>query len=226
MRSIINNNLFRYNSSSTEGMNNLCTVIHKLKTGGFYRGEVFLNQRYLGSFKINYDAKIETPQLNLDASLFDPTSSANKQRRLTPLTMEVGMEGYIVFHVSGHQKDAYFTLKKLSEKKREDYFDSRKLSNGDMAVFRVIYPGEYLIKNTRGSQVLAVTVREEKEGKYPDPSKIQPLTVTLSEKGFETKKSEIYPLQAIIIKSEIDFSLSLEFQKPKKTDRSKKAEAK
>ena len=220
MRSIINDNLFRHVSASTDKLNSLCTIIHKLKSEGIYRGEVYLKEQFLGNFKINYNSKTQTSQINIDTSLFDPTYKTPRTQLSLSGPLEVGIDGYVVFHVSGHHNGIYIRIRKVTEKKEEDYFDSRKLGKGDMAVFRVIYPGEYFIQNTTKSQTFQFTVKEEKEGKYPHPSKLQPLTIVLTEKNFESKKAEVYPLQAILIKAETDCLLKLEYQKSNK-DRKK-----
>jgi hypothetical protein len=99
---------------------------------------------------------LETSQVNIDASLFDPTHKASKERSVNDLMLAVGMEGFVVLHVSGHQEGVYLKLSKLEENKAvRAYFDSRKLQTGDMVVFRVIWPGEYTISNTASKQTMA-----------------------------------------------------------------------
>lgn len=222
MRSIINQNLYRHSSSATDGLNNLCTIIHKLKYEGYYRAEIYIRDQYLGSFKINYDSKLELPQVNIDASVFDPIRKKTKDEELSSGMMEVGMEGYLVFHVSDHQEGLYIKLNRLTEKKEEKYFDSRRLGKGDMVVFRVIYPGEYSIEDTVSKQTMQFFIKENKEGKYPHPSKVQPFTITLNAKSFEAKKIEVMPLQAIIIKAETECVLKLELKKEKKNPKKTK----
>ena len=44
---------------------------------------------------------------------------------------------------------------------------------------------------------------------YPDPTKLEPVKVTLSDKGFDPAKIENWPVQALVVSTETDTALTL-----------------
>ena len=82
-------------------------------------------------------------------------------------------------------------------------------------------PGRYLLKNLHGKQSTEIIITEKKEGKYPHPSKLEPLNVVLKKEGFELKKSELSPFQALMVNTEVECALSLQIE----TGEGKKAKA-
>ena len=227
MKSIIDQNLFRHKNSSSAQLNKLATIVHKLRDKGIYQGDVFLDKTHMGSFRINFQDNLEVSQVDIDASGFDPVyrKMKNLSRLDSDMIYHVGMEGFLVFHVSGHHTNVYMTLKKLGEGRQEDYFDSRRLSGGDMIIFRIIYPGEYRISNEIGKQVIDLTVSEAEKDKYYHPSKLEPLTIHLTEKGFEKKSYSVAPLQAFIITAGTPTALKLESKEQPKLNKKKKTSA-
>lgn len=212
MKSIINQNLFKHKNSASNSINNLCTVIHKLDEEGVYVGEVFQEKNYLGNFRIAYKKEFENPQVTIDASMFDPVYYKMLQKANIPKQKElqVGMEGYVVFYVSGHHDGVYFTLKMIDEKKEKEIFDSRRVGKGDMVVFRLLYPGDYLILDEIKKTSTELTVKKVEDDKYPHPSKIKPKSIEVTAKGFKLNRIEVLPLQAIIFSPESECSLKVE----------------
>lgn len=216
MKPVINTNLFRHTSSGTESLNNLCTIVHQFKVAGIYQGTVFIKEQLLGEFKVKFDPKIEVPQINLDLSAFDPFYSQLAERNDFKFMLEVGMEGYLLFFTSGHHDGMYVKMKQLSENKDVDYYDSRHPVAGDMIMFRTIHPGSYSITDKPGNAQFYFSIPINKEGKYAHPSKLQPLNIVLNVNGFEPAQMEVQPLQAIVITTKINCSLTLKMDEEKK----------
>jgi hypothetical protein len=223
MNPVFNQNLFRHKNTSSSQLNNLCTVIHKFKSEGSYLGEVFLGKTHMGSFTVRCSKNFANPQVNVDASMFDRIyANSKKLATVHNQSFEVRAEGFIVFYASGHHDGFYLTLKRAGEKEPENYFDSRKLSDGDMIAIRLIYPGEYELKNEPGNQSMNIFVRKAEDGKYHHPSKLPPKTIDLADRGFPEKNLTLEPLQALVINAKVDCSIKLQSkERPPKTEKKK-----
>ncbi len=209
MNTVINQHVFRHRETSSAALNNLCTIIHKLAEEGVYTGQVVQGKRLLGIFQLAYDRKHEPSQVNLDLSTFDALFGANVPNLPKTDKFTVGRDGYVVFHASGHHGDLHVTLTRVQEKKAAPVFDSRKLGKGDMVAFRLWHPGAYVITNEPGGQTASLIVVSAEDGKYRDPTKLEPVRVTLSDKGFDRVRIEQGPLQALVISIETNAALIL-----------------
>jgi hypothetical protein len=209
MNTVINQHLFRHRESKSSAFNNLCTLIHKLPEEGIYAGEVVQGKRLLGSFRLTCDAKNDSSQVNIDLSSFDALFRANLPQLRHATDFAVGKDGYMVLHASGHHDGLYVRLTKLAKEKPSPAFDSRRLEKGDLVAFRLWQPGAYTITNEPGGQKAALSVRETDSGKYPDLTKLEPVRVTLSDRGFEPAKVEKWPAQALVVTLETSGSLTL-----------------
>jgi hypothetical protein len=228
MNTVINQHLFRHRETSSAALNRLCTVIHKLAEEGVFEGRVVQGKRLLGIFRLAYDRQQEPQQVNIDLSAFDALFRANAPKLPDTDKFTVGGAGYIVFHASGHHDDLYVTLTRVQEKKAAPVFDSRKLGKGDIVAFRPWHPGTYAIKNELGSQTASLTVMNAENVKYRDPTKLEPVRVTLSDKGFDREPIEQGPLQALVVSIETRAALTLKSvkagkvgSKPSKVTRSR-----
>ena len=213
MNTVINQHLFRHRETKSTGLNNLCTVIHKLSEEGLYVGEVVQGERLLGTFRLTCDEKNEQSQVNIDLSAFDTLFRANVPDLPTPDHYAVGKSGYVVFHVSGHHNGLYVKLTEVSKEKKKPSFDSRRLDKGDMVGFRLWYAGSYTITNEVGGQKAALTVLSGEGRKLPDLTKVTPVRVSLSEKGFDPAQIEKWPVQALVINVDTGAALSLQGSK-------------
>jgi hypothetical protein len=192
---------------------------------GVYSGEVVHGKRLLGTFRLTCDAKNDSSQVNIDLSSFDSLYCANLPQVQHRTDFAVGKDGYLVLHASGHHDGLYVKLTKLAKEKRSTCFDSRHLEKGDLIAFRLWQPGAYTIINEPGGQKATLSVREADDGKYPDLTKLEPMRVTLSDKGFDPAKIEKWPVQALVVSLETSASLSLHSTKEPagKTEASKTA---
>jgi hypothetical protein len=209
MNTAINQNLFRHRETKSAAFNNLCTIIHKLPGEGIYRGEVVQGKRSQGTFHITCDPTTESSQVNIDLSAFDALFRANVPGLPQTTEFAVGKEGYIVFHATGHHDGLYVKLTKLPKEKQAPVFDSRQLGKGDIVAFRLWHAGPYTITNELGGQKASVAVRDAENGKYPDLTKMDPVRVTLSDKGFDPARIEKWPVQALVVSLETTASLTL-----------------
>jgi hypothetical protein len=225
MQSVINQNIFKHQGGASSGMNNLVTVIHLLKMEGGFRGEVYFGESRIANFQIKYRKELEAnTQIDIDASGFDPIYSRMMKRAVVDRdkVFEVGGDGYVVFHVSGHQGGVHFMLYTINERREEAYFDSRKLGSGDMVVLRPVYPGKYVVQNEAGNELMELEVKKAENGRYYHPSKLEPKQLKLQKGGFETKKVELWPLQALVIVTEVDASIVLKYMENRKQERERK----
>ena len=222
MKTVINQHLFRHFETKSAAFNNLCTIIHKLADEGIYVGEVVQDKRLLGSFRLTYDKKSESSQVNIDLSMFDALFRANVPGLPETSDFTVGRDGYVVFHASGHHTGLYVKLTKVSKEKGSPGFDSRKLGKGDLVALRLLQPGSYTITNEPGGQKASLTVLHAENRQYPDPRKLEPARITLSDKGFNPEKVENWPGQALVISIETAGG-ALTLQSTKLTPGSKKS---
>jgi len=202
MKTVINQHLFRHFETKSAAFNNLCTIIHKLADEGLYVGEVVQDKRLLGSFRLTYDRKGELSQVNIDLSMFDALFRANVPGIPETSNFAVGKDGYVVFYASGHHTGLYVKLTKVSKEKGSPGFDSRKLGKDDMVALRLWQPGSYTITSEPGGQKASLTVLHAENRQYPDPRKLEPARITLSDKGFNPAKIEKWPVQALVISIE------------------------
>jgi hypothetical protein len=93
-------------------------------------------------------------------------------------------------------------------------FDSRKLGKGDIVAFRLWQPGPYTMTNEPGGHKAAVTVMNAENRQYPDLTKLEPVKVTLSDKGFNPARIEQWPFQALLISIDTAAALTLQSTKP------------
>jgi hypothetical protein len=215
MTSVFNPNLFRHTTVTSDRFNNLCTIIHPLKKEGQYTGEVFIKKQFLGSFQLTLDEKFEPTQADIDISMFDPLQ-IRKDKTMPPRQFEITKDGYVVIYVSGHHDGAYVRIMSSDEKGEKEVFDTRKLGKDDIVVFRPFHPGKYKLLNKSDGQETSIIIEEQKES-YANPAKLAPVEIPLTVKGFTSNKSfSVSPFQAIIIKPEIDCSLTLELEKERK----------
>jgi hypothetical protein len=213
MSTVINQNLFRHHDTRSAAFNNLCTVIHRLAEEGDYLGEVVSGKRLLGTFRLRHARAGGESQVNIDLSWFDEVFAANTPRGGGSREYTVGQDGYVVFHVSGHHTGLYVTLTRIQEKKTAPSFDSRKLGKGDILALRLWNPGAYTVINEPGGQQATITVRGANDGKTYEPSKLQPINVTLTEKGFNPETIDQAAFQALIINLETSAALIVKHEK-------------
>jgi len=214
VNTFINQHLFRHRETRSAGFNNLCTIIHKLADEGDYAGEIVQDKRLLGTFRLQYDRKNEPSQVNIDLSTFDALFRANVPGLAERRDYAVGKDGYVVFYASGHHSDLYVKLTNVQREKETLSFDSRKLGKGDFVAFRLWQPGSYAITNELGGQKAALTVMSAENHQYPDPTRLEPVKVTLSDKGFDPVKIENWPVQALVISTETAAALTLNSAEP------------
>ncbi|HXH85462.1 MAG TPA: hypothetical protein VNI35_01470, partial [Nitrospira sp.] len=199
MNTIMNQHLFRHRETKSAGFNNLCTIIHKLADEGLYAGEVVQGKRLLGTFRLTCNGKTEQSQVNINLSAFDALFRANVRGLPETNNYFVGKDGYVVLHASGHHSELYVKLSKLEKEKATPKFDSRRLGPHDMVALRLWQPGSYAVSNEPGGQKATLIVRDEDNGRYPDLTKLEPVRVTLSGKGFEPARIETWPAQALVV---------------------------
>jgi hypothetical protein len=206
MNALFNPHLFRHREATTAGFNNLCTVIHRIREPGEYLGSIVYRDQLLGSFKLRCEKEAAATQVDVDVSKFDPLLRTAAGRDLSvPHQFSVSPDGYAVFFASSHHNGVHVTL----TSGQKTVFDSRKLDAGDLAVFRLVYPGTYRLADRTGDATLHLRVREAEDGHYPQLTKLAPVTVTLSDRGFDPAKLEKWPVQALVIRLEKSAVLEL-----------------
>ena len=209
MATAINQNLFRHQNTASAGINNLCTVIHQMKTEGVFLGEVVHDKRLLGTFELRYQKSLQESQVNVDLSRFDDLLRANDLDDGYGPKLEVGQEGYAVFYATGHHDGLYVKLTRIDVEKPALDFDSRKLGAGDMVVLRLWHPGQYTLANELGKQKASLKVVGAVDGKFKNPTKLEPTKVTLSDGGFDPAYLEKSATQALIVEIKTAASLTL-----------------
>ena len=209
MATVINQNLFRHQDTASAGINNLCTVIHQVKTEGVFLGEVVHDKRLLGTFELRYQKSFDESQVNVDLSRFDDLLRANDFDDDYGPKLELGQEGYVVFYATGHHDGLYVKLTRIDVEKPVLTFDSRKLGAGDMVVLRLWHPGQYTLANELGKQKASLKVAGAVDGKFRDPRKLDPAKVTLSDGGFDPNYLEKAATQALIVEIKTAASLTL-----------------
>ena len=209
MNPVINQNLFRHQDTASAGINNLCTVIHQLKTEGVFLGEVIHGKRLLGTFQLQYQKSFDESQVNVDLSRFDDLLRANDLENGYGPQLELGQEGYVVFFATGHHDGLYVKLTRIDIEKPVLSFDSRKLTDGDMVVLRLWHPGLYTLTNDLGKQKASLKVVGAVDGKFRNPAKLDPSKATLTERGFEPDYLEKSATQALVVEIKAPASLTL-----------------
>ena len=208
MTTAINQNLFRHREAASAGLNNLCTIVHQLKTEGAYLGEVIHGKRLLGVFRLRYERSHDVSQVNLDLSRFDEILRINTPGDFA-VDYRLGGEGYVVFHATGHHDGLYVKVARTDVEKAGVTFDSRKLGPQDIVVFRLWHPGRYTIANVQGKQKASLEVTGAEDGKFRNPAKLEPARATLTEKGFEPERLVVAATQAMVISIQAPASLAL-----------------
>ena len=209
---IVNPSVFKHATATSDGFNNLCTIIHQLATQGQYAGQVYLQGTLLGSFTLTSDPSVSATQVQIDVSTFDQLAQAQgNQSNPVPANpaYSVGQAGYVIFYASGPQNGFYVTLSTGAGTNATIVFDTRNLDNGDTLVFRPTSPGNYSVTNDKGNQQLAVVVQSYPPHQSPDPTTLNPVTCTLAQGGFNPANISLSPLQALVISIGIPASLSL-----------------
>jgi len=203
MTALFNPHLFKHREAATAGFNNLCTIIHRIREPGEYFGRVVCRDQLLGAFKLTCGKEATATQVDIDVSKFDAVlrAAANAESPC-PERLSLSPDGHVVFFAGGHHNGVYVTLARAEQHEQKVVFDSRKLDSGDLVVFRLFYPGAYRVTDRAGAAVLHLRVREEEDGRYPQLAKLPPVTVTLSERGFDPPKVEKWPTQALLIRLE------------------------
>lgn len=210
MTALFNPNLFKHREAASAGFNNLCTIIHRIREPGEYFGNVVCRDQLLGTFKLTCEKEATATQVDIDVSKFDAVlRAAAHAGSPCPERLSLSPDGHVVFFASGHHNGVYVTLAKAGQREQAVVFDSRKLDAGDLAVFRLFYPGAYRVADRAGAATLHLRVREEEDGRYPQLAKLPPVTVTLSERGFDPPKLEKWPAQALVIRFEKPGALEL-----------------
>lgn len=209
MNPVINQNLFRHQDTASAGINNLCTVIHQLKTEGVFLGEVVHDKRLLGTFQLRYQKSFNESQVNVDLSRFDDLLRANDLDDGYGPALELGQEGFVVFFATGHHDGLSVKLTRIDVEKPILTFDSRKLGAGDMVVLRLWHPGQYALANELGKQKASLKVVGAVDGKFKNPAKLDPTKVTLSDGGFEPAYLEKSATQALVVEIKAPASLTL-----------------
>jgi hypothetical protein len=211
MKNALNPSLFTHQTGVTEGFNNLCTIIHQLHDEGVYFGEVQRGRHLLGTFNLSFDKKLPPHQVHIDAASFDPLFKNQTTDRAPATRFELGGQGYVVLYTSGNHTDLRVKLHRRDETKTELSYDTAKLCTGDMVVFRLWTPGTYRVRHTTEKHAMTLKVRSAEGGKYPvSLGKFAPVTVKLTPRGFEPAQSEQWPLQALIVQTEIAGALKVE----------------
>lgn len=207
----LNSHLLRHRETSTDGFNNLCTIIHQLHDEGLYVGQVVQGKRLLGTFQLRCDKNNPATQANIDLSQFDAVLGASKKHceKSDASEFSVGRDGYAIFHATGHHEGLYVTLTRLAEQKSKPTFDSRTLNAGDLVAIRLLVPGEYVLSNELSRQKMPLRVRQAADGKYPALTKMTPVTVSLTEKSFDPPRTETWPVQVVIVRPEVPCVLKL-----------------
>jgi hypothetical protein len=213
MKSIINPNLFRHTDVSSDGFNNLCTLIHPVHEDGLYTGEVYIGKLFAGSFELTVGGGSEATQADIDVSAFDPLyrrkCEENPEKRFG-----MSKEGCLVIYTSGHHNGAHVRVYRSDKEKNHVVFDTRKPGKDDLVVFRPFHPGRYKLFNRLDGRSAEFVIEEKKEG-YVNPVKLEPLTIPLTASGFEIPGNfSVSPFQALIIRPETECSLVMEIEKP------------
>lgn len=216
MNTFFNPHLFRHREANSVAFNNLCTIIHMLTEEGVYSGEVVQNGRPMGTFLLTCDRKNAAPQVNIDLSKFDAFSLPKARASQEASNFTVGQSGYVVFHVSGHHTGLYVQLTKLQKAQGKPSFDSRRLGKGDLVAFRVWQPGSYIVRNEIGGKKADLTVMGVEDQQHPDLTRTEPVSVTLSGKGFNPSRIKSWPAQAVVITLETPAALTLQNASPEK----------
>lgn len=221
MKSVINPDIFRHTAVTTEGFNNLCTIVHPIRSEGQYTGEIFIKKQFAGSFQLTIHEKSESTQTDIDISMFDPLNT-RKIKGIPRNQFSMSKDGYVVIFASGHHEGAYLRITIPGEEDRE-VFDTRKLGKDDLVVFRPFHPGKYKLLNRLDGREAYFVIEEKKERGYVNPAKLEPVTIPLTPRGFEMPKNAMLaPFQAMVIKPDIDCSLLLEMEKPEEQKASAK----
>jgi hypothetical protein len=212
MKNVLNHALFKHQESTSEGFNNLCTIIHQLRDEGTYFGEVQRTKYIVGTFTLRFDKTLTTHQVHIDAAKFDPVFNKNRSAPQAESGFEVGGEGYVLFYTSGAHTDLRIKLHRRTEKNTDEVsYDTAKLASGDMVVFRLLAPGAYRIRQGQTEHAMSVSVRSAEKDNYPGAlGKFPPVNVKLTSRGFEPAKVDYWPLQALIIQLETAGPLSVE----------------
>jgi hypothetical protein len=69
---------------------------------------------------------------------------------------------------------------------------------------------------------MELEVKKAENGRYYHPSKLEPKQLKLQKGGFETKKVELWPLQALVIVTEVDASIVLKYMENRKQESERK----
>jgi hypothetical protein len=180
--------------------------MHKLPSEGVYHGHVYAGHDLLGTFVLTYDKTSTEAQAHIDLSAFDTFIQLNLNKKPldsnTPFA--VGKDGIVVFFISGAQKNLHATLSYNGKK----VYETRKLDKNDVAVFRLVTQGHYVLSDEEGHR-MTVSVNAADNGKYPDLRRQAAVNVTLKADGFSPSKAAINPLQILVVALEVNASLNL-----------------
>jgi hypothetical protein len=207
MTTLINRHFFKHATTKTVGFNNLCNIIHKIETEGVYQGQVYLGQTLLGSFSLKSDSSISSTQVQIDVSSFDSVSHVNLTGKVqTNPSYAIGKSGFLVIFASGPQDGFYVTLSTSDGKTTTIVFDTRKLDNGDIVIFRPVIPGMYVVSDDGGTHKIDDSVVKGPAG--TNPATLKPVPVTFKPAGIEPNSVDVAPLQALVISFTAAASLS------------------
>jgi hypothetical protein len=218
----LNPNLFRHREVSSAGLNNLCTIIHRVRDEGLFTGRVVQGATLLGTFELRCAKESAATQTTIDLSRFDSVLNAKSDAaRIDPLKYEIGRGGFAIFHASGHHNDLYVTLSRARDEKASPVFDSRRLSADDVVAIRPLVPGKYALSAEAVRSNLSVLIKQAEGGKFPALTKFAPTVVRLTEKGFDPPRIENWPVQAIVVQLGVPSALKLTMvgEKPDKPGR-------
>lgn len=202
----LNKHIFRQTAFDTASISPLLFIAHKMDKPGDYPGRVFREASQVAEFRVlvskedsgstQVDFDLENMPVFLEPHMVQRPlqQEAPKQEILPP---EIRKGGGMLFFVSNGPGGYHVVVEERKEvKSATPVFDSRHLSEDDIAVVMPIRPGIYQAKNRGTAGTALITVSYPKKSSGPMKGS-PPKQIKCRSGGFSPASLSIYPGDAV-----------------------------
>jgi hypothetical protein len=198
----INTHALRQIQIESGSLGILGSLAHPLGDEGDYVGIVSKNDAQVAAFRLRVDGKVSVPQVDVDLAGLLPEAKGRAERHREPAYV-VTQKGYLVLLVSQGPGGFSVSVEKVAtdKSKPQRVYDSRSLQRGDVFIVTPLRPGSYDMTDSVGKAKghIRVAYPEVATGRYEPPA---PVTVTVTERGFNPAKVELRAAQSVVFQIE------------------------
>lgn len=212
---LYNHSLFRQFGGSTESISSSVMIFHPVKEPGHYEGIIYKNDIPAGSFVVDCSESNPESQADIDLSDFAPGMKTTQEccTESPQRIFRVKKEGYLLFFASKGTDGYSVMLSPASPpRERKSYF-TKKPEHGDIALIMLVRPGAYQISTSERKSCNLSVEMPERIHNYHQLLQ-QPVTLTITEGGFDKDSITIAPGQGLVVHIEYGTSLYIKLQKP------------